>query len=214
MYIVFEGTVGTGKTTQSRKLVEHLKNKYPDREIIWTHEPGGSEIAGAIRKVVQATEFTEEMDPVCEAYLYAAARAQSLRVIIKPVLERGGIVIADRSFISSMAYQGGARKLSLEKILEINQSALEGLIPDLVLYMNLDPALGLARTSDQTGDKFEKEKVDFFIKAHQAYIETSTIPLLKDKWVNIDASGTKAEVFSEITSTLDANMLIYSGIER
>lgn len=85
-YIVFEGIVGCGKTTQSRILAEKLG-------AVWTKEPGGSEVADAIRKVVQGTKFDEEMDPVCEQYLYAASRAQSLRSVVKPLLDKGKIVV-------------------------------------------------------------------------------------------------------------------------
>ena len=113
-YIVFEGVVGTGKTTQSKRLVEELKKQFPEKEVIWTREPGGSEIAEAIRTLVQATPFTEKMDPMCEAYLYASARAQSLRTVVLPVLAKGGIVVADRSFCSSVAWQGFGRGLGFE----------------------------------------------------------------------------------------------------
>ena len=104
-YIVFEGIVGTGKTTQSKKLYQYFKKQYPRKKIIWTYEPGDSEIANEIRKIVQGTNFNEKMDSICEAYLYASSRAQTLRTIIKPVLEKNGIVIADRSFITSLAFQ-------------------------------------------------------------------------------------------------------------
>ena len=122
IYIVFEGIVGTGKSTQAKILYDFLKEKNKNREIILTKEPGGTEIADEIRKIAQATKFNEDMNPVCEAYLYAASRAQSLRKIVKPALEKGSIVISDRSFISSLAYQGAARKIGIEKVLEINKS--------------------------------------------------------------------------------------------
>ena len=85
MYIAFEGIVGTGKSTQSKKLYDFLKEQYPSKEVIWTREPGGTEIAQKIRECVQGTEYGEEMGPVCEAYLYAASRAQALRTVVKPV---------------------------------------------------------------------------------------------------------------------------------
>lgn len=105
MYIVFEGMVGSGKSTQSKKLFEYLQVKYPERKIIHVREPGSTIIAQEIRLLAQSRVFEEEMDPICEAYLYAASRAQSLRHMVKPTLDAGGIVIADRSFISSLAYQ-------------------------------------------------------------------------------------------------------------
>src|SRR3989338_5871436 len=117
-YIVLEGVVGCGKTTQAKKLYEHLKKNYPGREIILTREPGGSEIAERIRTLVQGTEFSEVMTPECEAYRYAASRAQTLRSIVSPTIQRGGTVISDRSFLSSMAFQGAARGLGTETVLE------------------------------------------------------------------------------------------------
>lgn len=125
MYIVFEGIVGSGKSTQSKKLFEYLKEKYPDRNVIQVREPGSTIIAQEIRLLAQSRVFEEEMDSICEAYLYAASRAQSLRHLVRPTLESGGIVVADRSFISSLAYQGEARGIGLDRIMEINHYAIE-----------------------------------------------------------------------------------------
>ena len=106
MYIVLEGVVGTGKSTQAKKLADYLSTQYPDREIILTREPGGTEIAEAIRILVQATEFkSEEMSPLTDIYLYASARAQLIESLIKPALNRNAIVISDRSFCSSLTIQ-------------------------------------------------------------------------------------------------------------
>lgn len=86
-----------------------MHEKYPDRKVILVREPGSTLIAQEIRLLAQAREFEEEMDPVCEAYLYAAARVQLLHTVVSEVLDQGGIVISDRSFVSSLAYQGEAR---------------------------------------------------------------------------------------------------------
>ena len=195
-YILLEGVVGTGKTTQANKLFKFLKEKYPNKEVILTREPGGTEIAESIRKLVQGTEFTEEMDPICEAYLYASARAQSLRKVVRPVLEKKGIVIADRSFLSSLAYQGYAKDLGINKVLEINKSAISGFQPDFILFLQLDPEIGLSRTFDKEGDKHEKQGVEFFRKIEKGYFELSK--MYPEKWKTIDASGTQEEVFSKI----------------
>ncbi len=197
-YIVFEGFVGTGKTTQSKKLTEFLKRKFPHKEVIWTFEPGGTEIANAIRKVVQGTSFSEDMEPVCEAYLYAAARAQSLRKLTKPVLEKGGIVIGDRSFLTSLAYQGFGRGLKWEKVLEINRSALEGIEPDLIIYLDLPFRTGLARTFDKEGDKFESEELKFFEKVSRGYKKLSRLPIFSKKWLTVRAIGEIEGVFHKV----------------
>lgn len=98
--------VGVGKSTQAKLLHQYFSNKYPEKEVLLVREPGGTPIAEAIRKTVQAMDFGEEqMHPLADVYLYAAARAQSLHSLVKPALEKGGIVISDRSFITSLAYQ-------------------------------------------------------------------------------------------------------------
>lgn len=197
-YIVFEGVVGTGKTTHAKKLFEFLKKTFPRREIVWTREPGGGEIGEAIRKLVQATPFREEMDAVCEAYLYAASRAQTLRRVPQPVLKRGGLVISDRSFITSLAYQGFARKLGVEKTLEINKIAVEEAQPDLILFLKLSPEEGLKRASDREGDKWEGLDLEFFKKVEKGYEKISKLPQFKKRWINVPADREISDVFYKI----------------
>jgi dTMP kinase len=199
LYIVFEGIVGTGKSTQAKRLYEYLKEKYPN--IILTREPGGSEIAEVIRKVVQGNKYSEEMEPICEAYLYAAARAQSLRKIVKPIINKGGIVIADRSYLSSVAYQGAGRNQGINTILEINKIAIEDIVPDIVIYLELDPKIGLQRCFDKEGDKFENEDIEFFKRAQQGYDE---IAKEYPNWIKINAQGSKEEVFKKTKDKITA----------
>ena len=202
-YVIFEGSHGSGKTTQSKKLFEYLKEKYPNKEIIWTREPGGSEVADAIRKIVQGTKFGESMDPVCEAYLYAASRAQTLRTVVKPVLDRGGIVISDRSFITSLSLQSFGRKLGTDLVLKINKIAVGGVIPNLVLFLRLSIAVGLSRTSDHDGDKFENEKIPFLRKAELGYKKASKLNMFKGKWLNVNAEGCIDEVFGRVLKAIE-----------
>ncbi len=169
IYIVFEGIVGCGKTTQVNLLADLLRVKFPQSEIITNREPGGTEIAREIRKLVQATDFNEEMEPVCEQYLYAASRAQSLRKVVEPALKRGAIVISDRSFFTSLVNQGFGRGLGIEKVLEINKNAVENLWPDLVLLIDIDIKTSLSRIKDHDGDKFEKYDEKFYHKVHHGY---------------------------------------------
>jgi dTMP kinase len=178
--------------------VEDLKLRFPDKQVIWTREPGGSEIAEAIRTLVQATPFTEKMDPVCEAYLYASARAQSLRTVVLPVLAAGGIVVADRSFCSSVAWQGFGRGLGFETILEINKMAIKDFLPDLIIEMDLDPEIGLKRTFDARGDKFETMPIEFFRSCVEGYRALTNHELLKARWKRVDGQGTQDEVFARV----------------
>ncbi len=203
-YIVFEGVVGTGKTTQSKRLVEALKTQFPEKEVIWTREPGGSEIAEAIRTLVQGTPFTEKMDPMCEAYLYASARAQSLRTVVLPVLATGGIVVADRSFCTSVAWQEFGRGLGFETMLEINKTSVKDILPDLILEMDLDPEIGLKRTFDAHGDKFETMPIEFFRSCVTGYRALAQHELLKDRWKQVDGQGTMDEVFARVLQAATA----------
>lgn len=200
-YIVFEGVVGTGKTTQSKQLQAYLAHRFPDREVVWTREPGGSEIAEAIRTVAQGTPFTEAMDATCEAYLYAAARAQSLRTAVQPVLERGGIVVADRSFLSSVAWQGFGQGLGYDAVWRINEPAVEAHIPDAVVYLDLDVAAGMARTFDAAGDKFEKFPPEFFERCRDGYAFLSRHERFCNRWRTVDARGSREEVFARILTS-------------
>ncbi len=202
MYIVFEGIVGSGKSTQSKMLYEYLKKRLPDKEILLTREPGGTEIAEAIRKLVQGTEFSETMDPMCEAYLYAASRAQLIRKKIKPVLEKGGIVISDRSYISSLSFQGAARGLGIKKVMEINKEAVEPADPDIIIFLHISPEEGLKRAFDKEGDKFESKGIEFFKKIEQGYKKISLLEKFNKKWININVKGNKEEVFSLIIKSI------------
>lgn len=210
MYIVFEGIVGTGKTTQSKMLAEYLRKTFSKKEVIWTREPGGSEIADAIRTLVQGTPFHEEMQPLCEAYLYAASRAQTLRSVVWPVLERGGIVIADRSFFSSIAWQGYGRGIGKEVVTRVNAEVIAQFMPDVVLYLSLDLDTARARTFDARGDKFEMLPEAFFRECERGYHDLEKDPGYVSLWETISAQGTKAEVFARIGETLVRRGLIPS----
>ena len=201
-YIVFEGVVGTGKTTQSKRFAEALQQHFPDREVIWTREPGGDAVAEAIRELVQARSFTVVMDPVCEAYLFAAARAQSLRSIVRPAIDRGAIVIADRNYVSSVAFQGFGRGLGIETILKINEEAIKICAPNFVVHLDIPLDDALARTSDRLGDKFESLDRAFFEKVARGYAVMAEHPFLKDVWHHVDARGSVGDVYARIEALI------------
>lgn len=202
MYIAVEGIAGVGKSTQAKRLTAYLKTKFVNCEVIQLREPGGTEIANAIRKLVQATEFNEQMEIVCTAYLYAASRAQSLRQVAKPCLDRGGIVIADRSVISSLAQQGSKSGLGIKKVMEINEHAVGGLYPDKVLFLDLPVDVAMARLGDEVGDKWEKMGPAFFNELRQTYLRISKLKMFKNRWVTVDAAGSEDEVFEKAISAL------------
>ena len=202
MYIVFEGIVWTGKSTQSKKLVSYLQEKYPDKEILHVREPWSTIIAEAIRKLAQWTEFAETMDPICEAYLYASARAQLLHSVVKPARDRGAIVIADRSVVSSLAYQWFARGVGMDKVRDINRQAIITAIPDIIFYLESSIEHAVERTFDAAWDKFESMWKEFFEKVTEWYHRAGQLPALKKARKKIDAFGSIDEVFSRIISNL------------
>ena len=199
MYIVLEGVVGVGKSTQAKKLADYLGAQYPEREIVLTREPWGTEIAEAIRTLVQATEFeSEEMSPLTDIYLYASARAQLIESLIKPALDRDAIVISDRSFCSSLAIQWVAQWMWLEKVWNINKEAIENTMPDMVLFFDLDVDTGLQRTFDAGWDKFERKKAKFSYKIYEWYQMLFEFEATKNLMHRVDASGTIDEVFERV----------------
>ncbi len=198
MYIVFEGIVWTGKSTQSKKLFAYLQDKYPDKEILHVREPGSTIIAEAIRKLAQGTEFAEVMDPICEAYLYASARAQLLHTVIKPARDRWAIIISDRSVVSSLAYQWFARWVWIDKVRDINRQAIITCIPDIIFYLESSVEHAVERTFDSAWDKFETMGKEFFEKVIAWYHKASWLPALKQSRKHIDAFGSIDEVFERI----------------
>lgn len=196
LYIVFEGIVGSGKSTLSKRLFLHLENAgYP---VILTYEPGGSEIANTIRKTVQGTEYHEKMHPLCDAYLYAASRAQTLTTIVKPAVDEGTIVVSDRSLITSLVIQGYVQDLGIDQVLHINKPFLDLILPDLVVYLDIEPEIGLSRTFDHDGDKFEKETVEFYRKQYDSYQKVSKHPMFANMWSNITVDGLSDDAVFEL----------------
>jgi dTMP kinase len=193
MYIVFEGIVGTGKSIQSRKLYDYLKEKYSDKKVVWTKEPGGTEIAQKIRECVQGTDFSEEMDPICEVYLYAASRAQTLRRVVKPVIECGGVVVSDRSFISALAFEGYGADTGINNVLKINRYAIDSVVPDLVVFLDLDPNICCERIFDKKGDKWERRGIEFFQKVRTGYTKISKLKMFNDKWITVKVTDAPVE---------------------
>lgn len=141
---------GAGKTTQSKKLIEFLNKKFPEKEILLVREPGGTPITDDIRHLAQAKRWENDyMHPLTNAYLYAAARAQLIHMTIIPALAEGKIVISDRSFLSSLAYQGEAQKLGFDRVMSINSDAILDCYPDLILYFDIDIDTAMKRVFDE-----------------------------------------------------------------
>ena len=192
MFITIEGPEGSGKTTAVDTAVKELEKM--GYQIVRTREPGGTPIAEQIRNVILDKNNTA-MDQRTEALLYAASRRQHLVEKVWPALKEGKIVICDRYLDSSLAYQGGARGLGVDNILQVNSFATEGTFPDLTLLFDIDPQLGLARiaaNANREVNRLDLEKIDFHNKVRNTFLELAK--RYPERFVVIDASQNREEV--------------------
>ena len=200
MFITLEGPEGSGKTTAVEKAVERLKEM--GYEVVRTREPGGTEISEQIRNVILDKNNTA-MDGRTEALLYAASRRQHLVEKVWPAIKEGKIVICDRYLDSSLAYQGGARGLGVDNILNINLFATENTWPDLTLLFDLDPQIGLNRISSNSNrevNRLDLEKIEFHNKVRNTFLELAS--RYKNRYVIIDASKSKEEVANQTVEAI------------
>jgi dTMP kinase len=165
MFVTFEGLDGSGKTTQAELLRARLEAD--GEQVVATREPGGTELGERIRELVL---HGDHVVPWAEALLYAASRAQHVEAVIRPALERGAAVVCDRYVDSSVAYQGGGRGLGVERVLDLNLAAVDGLMPDLTFLLELTPETASARITG-TRDRIEQEDGTFRERAAAAYRE-------------------------------------------
>lgn len=169
LFIALEGPDGSGKSTITKLLSDYLRKKGID--FIMTREPGGTSISEEIRDIILDKENTN-MSGETEALLYAASRGQHIHEKIVPSLKQGKLVLCDRFVLSSLAYQGKGRDLGIEQVKAINDFAIKGVYPDLILFFHVDPALTLKRkTKRQGGDRLEQEGRDFHQKVYEGYME-------------------------------------------
>jgi len=167
LFITFEGGEGSGKTTVCRHVYQQLLDAGYD--VIHTREPGGSNIAEQIRNVILNVDNTE-MDCRTEALLYAASRRQHLAEIVLPALEAGKIIICDRFVDSSLAYQGHARGIGIDEVMSINQFAINNCMPDLTLYLEVAPEIGLSRIQIRKDlNRLDVESLNFHHKVYDGY---------------------------------------------
>ena len=162
-FVVLEGGDGCGKSTQAAILVARLREA--GREVVATREPGATGVGKAIRSLVLDRG---ELDPRTEALLIAADRAEHVAEVIRPALERGAVVVSDRHVPSSLAYQGVARGLGVDEIARLSAWATGGLVPDLVMVLDVDPAAAAGRRA-RPEDRMEREPAEFRARVNQAY---------------------------------------------
>jgi dTMP kinase len=186
-FVSLEGVDGSGKSTQARLLAEAL-----GPETVLIREPGGTAAAERIRELLADPAL--EIDPFAELLLFSAARADLLERVVRPALEAGGTVVADRFADSSVAYQGGARGLGTSHVLSLVDQTIDGLWPDVTVYLRIDPEVGLGRARGE--DRFEAEGLELQRAVAEAYEEIATIA--SDRVVTIDATGTVDEVREQV----------------
>ncbi len=192
MFITLEGPEGSGKTTAVEAAVKKLQEM--GYEIVRTREPGGTPISEQIRNVILDKANTS-MDGRTEALLYAASRRQHLVEKVWPAINEGKIVICDRYLDSSLAYQGGARGLGIDEILNVNLFATENTWPDLTLLFDIKPEIGLARinaNADREVNRLDLEKIDFHNKVRESFLYLAK--RFPERYVIIDASQDREKV--------------------
>jgi dTMP kinase len=182
MFVTFEGLDGSGKTTQAELLRRHLEDS--GREVVVTREPGGTELGERVRELLL---HGPDMSAWAEAALFAAARAELVERVIAPARDRGADVICDRYVDSSLAYQGIARGLGLDAVLELNLAAVQGVLPDRTFLLLVDPAVASGRAGRQ--DRIEREDDEFRFKVDAAYRELAE--RFPERIVPIEAGGSE-----------------------
>jgi dTMP kinase len=188
--ISFEGSEGSGKSTQIARLAAHFQKA--QRDVITTREPGGTEIGEQIRNIIVHNSRGDEMCAETELLLFAAARAQLVREVIAPALLRGTIVLSDRFLDSSTVYQGIGRNLAADPVNQINRFAVGNVMPDLTVVLDVPEAVSLARLKQRASDlpdRMERENIDFYKKVREGYLVLARS--MPERFIVVD--GTKTE---------------------
>lgn len=200
VFITLEGGEGAGKTTQIKRIEEYLNKS--NISYISTREPGGINISEKIRELILNKENTN-MDERTEALLYAASRRQHLIEKIIPALNEGKVVICDRFIDSSLAYQGFARGIGIEEVLLINNFAIDKYMPDLTIYLDIEPKEGLKRVKNRNEElnRLDLESLEFHNKVREGYLKL--LKLYPNRIRRVSADNCEDEVFSSIKELIE-----------
>lgn len=198
-FIALEGGEGAGKSTQERRIADYLVGR--GKTVVRTREPGGTPAAEAIRNVVLSTEFAG-LDDRAEALLFAAARGEHVARVIRPALERGDVVLCDRYLDSSVAYQGYGRELGPDTVRDLSLWATRGLLPDLVVVLDIDPRRGLSRVKDP--DRLESEPIAYHEAVRAGFLDLASRD--PERYLVVDASQSLSQITGAITAVLDQRL--------
>ena len=203
--MTFEGGEGAGKSTQIVRLADTLRAEGVD--VLVTREPGGSPGAEAVRHVL-LSGAAETFGPAMEAILFAAARSDHVEQVIRPAVEKGRVVLCDRFLDSSRVYQGVTGDLDAGFMRALEAVAINGMVPDLTVILDLDPALGLARAAERRGndtaDRFEKETLDIHERRRRAFLDIAKRE--PERCVVVDASAPAGKVAADIEQAVRARL--------
>ena len=195
--ISFEGSEGSGKSTQIALLAEHFQKA--NREVVTTREPGGTEIGEQIRNIIVHNSKGDEMCAETELLLFAAARAQVVREVIAPAMMRGAVVLSDRFLDSSTVYQGIGRNLAADPVAQINRFAVGNVMPDLTIVIDVPTDVSLARLKQRASDlpdRMERENLDFYTKIREGYLVLAQG--MPERFVVIDGTKTQDAIAKKI----------------
>ncbi|WNN50926.1 dTMP kinase [Hafnia alvei] len=200
-FIVIEGLEGAGKTTARDTVVDELRQQGID-DIVFTREPGGTPLAEKLRDLVKQGVGNEKLTDKAEVLMLYAARVQLVDNVIKPALARGAWVVGDRHDLSSQAYQGGGRGIDSRLMQSLRDTVLGDFKPDLTLYLDLPPAIGLERARSRGAlDRIEQESLAFFERTRARYLALAE---QDDSIITVDAAQTLPEVTASIRTALQA----------
>ncbi|HJN97290.1 MAG: dTMP kinase [Gammaproteobacteria bacterium] len=203
LFITIEGVEGVGKSTNIETIKQFLAGR--GIEFIVTREPGGTLWSEQIRNLLLQVNDDEDLMGLSELLLIFAARAQHLDRLIRPALAAGKWVICDRFTDATYAYQGAGRGLDRSKIAELETLVQEELRPDLTIILDLDPQIGLQRAQNRAAlDRFEREKLEFFEKVRQAYLDIASAE--QERCIVVDASQDLEAVSSELLIRLEEKL--------
>ncbi|WP_243525396.1 dTMP kinase [Bacillus pseudomycoides] len=205
LFVTIEGPEGSGKSTLITKLLPYFEKK--EQKVIATREPGGIAISEEIREILHKQEHTM-MEARTEALLYAAARRQHLVEKVMPALEKNYLVLCDRFIDSSLAYQGYARGLGIDKVFEINRFATEDCMPNLTIYLDIEPEVGLARIEKDANrevNRLDMESMKFHKRVREGYLQL--VDRFADRIVVVNADQSMEKIMEEVIQLIEDKLL-------